>query len=729
MKKPAVSIIVPIYNTVGYIEACLESIFSQTFGDYELILVDDGSDDGSGDYCDEIVRLHENVRVIHTENLGVSSARNTGITHANGQYICFVDSDDYLEPNFVEKLIAVARSQDADIVSCGFSKIYQQGNREHLLCKEGTYENEGAVKRLLLSTELAEVVIWNKLYRHNLFTENRIRFPEDKRYSEDVAINFELYTAARRTVFIKDLLYNYVQRESAATKQGYTPALFDAVDVAQNISKRVLSRWPDMKSLTYRFELRYIFLLAGIICESYASNRGALGRLSVWVRKNVLGILFSRHVPVFHKLRAVMLALGTNEYYSASRTLRQLVGMQRRLVYKKIHEKSRNGNRRILILTQPLGLNYGGMLQAYALQRVIGELGFDVTTNNHKKHASLELRLLRFAKACLGRRKHLAFVIGDAEHAIITSRTQDFIKAYIKTTDIQKGAKIDSSIADSYYAVIVGSDQVWRKDYSDIPIHLLSFVRNSTTKRLSYAASFGLDNIDGYGARLRKKSKQLASCFDAISVREESGVAICKNMWGVEAARVLDPTLLLQASHYRKLVESETRSSRSENAIDGGVYYYLLDLASDKKKIINHITTQLGKGSFGIVTKYPRTQAEFYQCPEKYILPSVSQWLDSFDRAGFVVTDSFHGVVYSILFNKPFVAIGNKRRGMARFESLLGLFQLEDRLVTSPKEVTTQLIRASIDWDRVNSIVEFEQKRSVEYLQLHLKPVRQNHDQ
>ena len=209
---------------------------------------------------------------------------------------------------------------------------------------------------------------------------------------------------------------------------------------------------------------------------------------------------------------------------------------------------------------------------------------------------------------------------------------------------------------------------------------------------------------------------RLAKRFDLITVREKSGVTLCREYLGVDATWVLDPTMLLNREDYEKivLVENESKSA-------GTLFHYILDPSEEKKALIEHVASSKGLKPFTIMPKCQaenRTKWDVKHRIEDCVFSSVTSWLRGFMDAEMVVVDSFHGAVFSIIFNKPFWVIGNKKRGNARFESLLGLFGLEDRMIAPGDTVDWNKV---IEWNRVNERRQKERERCVELLKESLK--------
>ena len=210
MTTPLISVIVPVYRVEKYLERCVKSILSQTYKNLEVILVDDGSPDQCPAICDAWAEKDARVKVIHQENKGLSGARNAGIDAASGEYLAFVDSDDYVSPHFIEELYQLLQDTGCAIGQCRFSYVKGDG-----LVEEGDsafciYRGESLMEQLYGPEEKATcfVVAWNKLYRAELFKETGIRYPEG-RIHEDEATTYRLFHEAKKLAFLDRALYGY----------------------------------------------------------------------------------------------------------------------------------------------------------------------------------------------------------------------------------------------------------------------------------------------------------------------------------------------------------------------------------------------------------------------------------------------------------------------------------------------------------------------------------------
>lgn len=211
-----ISIIVPVYNVEKYFKNCIESILNQTFKDFELILVNDGSTDSSGNICDEYAKKDNRIKVIHQGNKGQASARNRGLDIARGKYIGFVDSDDTIHPRMYEILYKSIKDSESKIVISNYKDVYNQDNLEYDDIKDikiNKINNLDTIKRLYDSEVwILLVVPWNKLYSREIF--DGIRYPED-RVHEDEAIIHRLLYKSNKLIYIDSKLYNYLHREGS----------------------------------------------------------------------------------------------------------------------------------------------------------------------------------------------------------------------------------------------------------------------------------------------------------------------------------------------------------------------------------------------------------------------------------------------------------------------------------------------------------------------------------
>jgi hypothetical protein len=378
---------------------------------------------------------------------------------------------------------------------------------------------------------------------------------------------------------------------------------------------------------------------------------------------------------------------------------------------------------KIGIITLPFNSNYGGLLQAFALQTVLKQMGHEVwSVNRRNRIMPFKFKVLtssnRLIKSIISGKMGVIRSWATAkEELIIDQHTNRFLSENIRTTDFLKSEKdFEKLVRYNFEAYVVGSDQVWRPKYSPrLANHFLGFIEGAANpKRISYAASFGVDNWE-FTPEQTDECRKLLAKFYAVSVREDSAVKLCKENFGINATQVLDPTILLPKEEYIRLVEKDNIPK-----CDGTLLTYVLDKSADKQEFIKKILVETGLTEVSIMPKSLFRDAgrkKINDC----IYPPVTAWLRGFMDAKYVVTDSFHGMAFAIIFNKPFLALGNTKRGMTRFTSLVKLLGLEDRIILSADSYLTERLYVPIDFQKVNEILKTKQLDAFKFLSESLK--------
>lgn len=322
---------------------------------------------------------------------------------------------------------------------------------------------------------------------------------------------------------------------------------------------------------------------------------------------------------------------------------------------------------KVNIITQPLFINYGGILQNYALQEVLRSMGHEpLTINVPVREVSRKADWKAYIKTLLNlisklRGNYSAPFLNPHTFAIkereLSFPQREFVRKYINKKDVKTPFTSETVAECESDLWIVGSDQVWRP-WCNLYIENEFFdFLDDNTPRIAYAASFGTDQWEIPEIQT-PKIKELAKKFKAISVREASGVKLCKEFLDVDAMHVLDPTMLLRAEDYLRL------TSESDHPQGEYIATYILDNNPEKTKAVKKISSEKGLK----VQKVGQMHKDRYD--------SIESWLATIANAKYVVTDSFHGTVFSILFGRPVKVLGNCLRGNSRLESLLELLQL-----------------------------------------------------
>ena len=307
-----VSIIVPVYNVKNYLRRCADSIKGQTYKEWELILVDDGSTDGSGKLCNEIEKESERIKVVHQQNGGLSCARNSGIRVATGDYLMFIDSDDFIDRQYVEKHIVIAEQENADLVISDLIAFYE-GNP--LTINSGSVDSithlsrKEALKEGLLQRKM-DVSACAKLYKRELFEQ--IRFPEGELY-EDFAIFYQIVFVCNNIIYMDYRGYYYLQRDGSIMHSGMS---VERMKLIEN-SKKILMFCSKMDRDIYEAAL-YRYVVNHYQILKISINEQKYDRLSRELRKNIMGyfvvILMSPLVAKRTKLATFILWVGIKPY-------------------------------------------------------------------------------------------------------------------------------------------------------------------------------------------------------------------------------------------------------------------------------------------------------------------------------------------------------------------------------------------------------------------------------
>lgn len=342
------------------------------------------------------------------------------------------------------------------------------------------------------------------------------------------------------------------------------------------------------------------------------------------------------------------------------------------------------------ILTHPLETNYGGMLQNYALQQVLILSGHNPITIDCHPRATLQLLKYNLKSAILfpfsGKRRK--FKWNSHIHPLFKS-----FAANIAMTDYCSSVRSEIISKHNINAIIVGSDQVWRPKYvNNLYDMFLDFAKKASVKKMAYAASFGTDQWE-FSPSQTKRCRKLISRFDAVSVRENSGVNLCQKYFGINAVKVLDPTLLIDQSHYNRL------TAYCQNWHKPYLLAYILDSADDKLNLINTIASERNLDT-RIISAHDN------------VTITVEEWLTMFRDADYIITDSFHGTVFSIIYHKDFIVTVNADRGSDRFNSLLTQINLNNRIWNND----TSLLKQTIDWNEVDKALTIEREKSFSFL-------------
>lgn len=323
---PKTSVIVPVYNVAAYVEKCARSVLAQTERDLELLLVDDGSTDNSGALCDRLAKEDPRIRVIHQKNAGLGGARNTGIEAAQGEYLLFVDSDDWLEPGILESSRKAAEKTGADLVFFNFRTVDEAGNTL-AECREIQPKNQLLPISEHKDIYLASPSAWNKLYRAALFRETGIRYPCHVWY-EDIRTTLKLFLAADQAVFLEDIGYNYLFRQGSITNNLNAGRNKEIIEAFQDILSYFDAQ---KKGEEYEAELCYltlfhVYLTASVRVLRIEKHHPLLKEFSAYLSQEFPRWKQNKYLPRLGKKRRLLLFLLEKKQYGLISLLFRLKG-------------------------------------------------------------------------------------------------------------------------------------------------------------------------------------------------------------------------------------------------------------------------------------------------------------------------------------------------------------------------------------------------------------------
>ncbi len=308
---PAISVIVPVYKVEPYIHKCVDSILGQTFSDIQVILVDDGSPDTCGDICEEYAKKDERVQVVHKENGGLSDARNAGIPYAKGEYVIFLDSDDYVEKDMLEYLYTNIKKAGADMATCGIYEVYKdrieaQEEEEDFVCS-----GEEAF-RCILRGHTIRGEIWNKLILKSCMED--LRFPKGRLY-EDIYYTVDLMQRVKTVAVGTKPKYYYLHREDSITGRAYRPQLFDIIDGYTKNYRVVKKAFPALEKEAQCLWIwsRFIVLDKMLMEDDFRTLEG-YKELKRFIRRHLFVILRNPYFQKKRKISAFVLFLNVRLY-------------------------------------------------------------------------------------------------------------------------------------------------------------------------------------------------------------------------------------------------------------------------------------------------------------------------------------------------------------------------------------------------------------------------------
>ncbi len=321
-KKVLVSVIVPVYNTEKTLKRCLESIVQQEYQNLEILLIDDGSTDNSFQICQNYAMLDYRIKVFSKPNGGLSSARNFGIDQATGEYICFIDSDDWIHSQYVSLLICAIRKYSCDIAACSYSTISSDGFSEQKYSFDSILMKKKEFMHLMFVDRSISVFAWNKLYKKSLFSA--VKYPEGKLY-EDIVPMFFLVDKVECVAVTHQKLYNYYYNPDSITNSNYKSKDEDYIEQWEIVAVQCKSKYPElMPDLDYRLLFSHFRLLNKIALSSYPVSPKDYEHHIQYLKKHWNNILKIPYFSFGVKMQLFILLFNWNFYVYIYRKLKYL---------------------------------------------------------------------------------------------------------------------------------------------------------------------------------------------------------------------------------------------------------------------------------------------------------------------------------------------------------------------------------------------------------------------
>lgn len=307
-EQPLVTTVIPVYLAEHYLRRCVDSVLSQTYQDLQIILVDDGSPDGSPQICDEYAKCDERILVIHKKNGGVSSARNAALNAARGEFVTFIDSDDYIARDLVEQLLVTYRYFGGGIPVC---TVTREPEKLRLgICGEGVVltPQEAMRELTLIKEETPRFEGWSvgKLFERSLFSE--IRFPEGISIGEDLAVMYRLFDRAGKIVFVDTAKYFYYDNPCGAVNGDFSKKdLLGILEIWDSFYNFLKKKYPEIANFAKDRATMGAVCYYYQICLSGYKEKNIRSKLRKRIRRDMPGLLYRKH-PFFYKWRAVLIA-------------------------------------------------------------------------------------------------------------------------------------------------------------------------------------------------------------------------------------------------------------------------------------------------------------------------------------------------------------------------------------------------------------------------------------
>ena len=311
MEYPLISVIIPVYNVALYLQRCIDSICKQKYTSLEILLIDDGSTDKSGDICDEAAALDARIKVVHKKNGGLSDARNTGIHEAAGEYITFVDSDDCIAVDMVEYLYSLVKKYHVDMALCTHTVVFEDGREIRLgNGKEECLPAQECIERMLYH-KMIDTSAWAKLYKREIFSD--ILYPTGKLF-EDIGTTYKTFIKSERIACGYISKYNYYVRKNSIVRKSFSPKKLDLLEMTDSMGADVEKKYPALRKAVIRRKLYARF-------SSLNQMEGVVGydeekrKILKFIEAHARMVFFDFKAPFRDKVAILCILFGEKFYF------------------------------------------------------------------------------------------------------------------------------------------------------------------------------------------------------------------------------------------------------------------------------------------------------------------------------------------------------------------------------------------------------------------------------
>lgn len=330
--KPIVTLIVAVYKTEPYLKRCIDSIIQQNYRNLEILLIDDGSPDNAAAICQDYASRYGYIWYVHKENGGVSSVRNLGLSMAHGTYVCFVDSDDYLEPEYVSSMVEAIEATNADMVACGHYREKQNGKKKVMCCNhQGLMDYEEAMCRLFYDNSFAGYP-WNKLYRMDLIRKYQLAYDLELRMTQDLVFVTGYMLHCKKIAYVNQPLYCYCYNAESVCRDIKNTGVFDRKKLitlkAHEITEHMIAHCPKkvIQAFQGRLVCTYMRLMVNL-CYSNTFDKELVTMCKKKIRSHLWTFLTRPAYGVFDRCCAILIAISPRLFWVVFRFLYTVFGI------------------------------------------------------------------------------------------------------------------------------------------------------------------------------------------------------------------------------------------------------------------------------------------------------------------------------------------------------------------------------------------------------------------